>query len=95
MDILTGRKHQIRAHAQWIGHELVGEKIYGPDENIYLRFVENGLSPEDEAVVLMRRQALHAYEMDFSRVFDGVVFRAAPPDDFADFLKAHGMPCPR
>ena len=24
----TGRKHQIRAHAQWLGHSVVGDKIY-------------------------------------------------------------------
>lgn len=91
VEIITGRKHQIRAHAQWMGHELVGEKIYGPDENIYLRFVENGLSAEDEAKVLMRRQALHAAEMDLSKVFEGVVFRAPLPQDFSDFLKKYGM----
>ncbi len=93
--IITGRKHQIRAHAQWIGHALVGEKIYGPDENIYLRFIENGLSKEDEALVLMRRQALHAYEMDFSKIFEGLCFRADLHEDFLNFLELHKIDLPK
>ena len=94
VEIITGRKHQIRAHAQWISHELAGEKIYGPDENIYLRFIEHGLSAEDEAKVLMRRQALHAYEMDFSKVFDNLVFKAPIPKDFSDFLQKYEITTP-
>ncbi|MEO7414284.1 MAG: RNA pseudouridine synthase, partial [Opitutaceae bacterium] len=38
----TGRKHQIRAHAQWLGHSVVGDKIYGPDARYYLEFIDHG-----------------------------------------------------
>jgi 23S rRNA pseudouridine1911/1915/1917 synthase len=38
----TGRKHQIRAHAQWLGHSIVGDKIYGPDARLYLDFIDDG-----------------------------------------------------
>ena len=86
--ILTGRKHQIRAHAQWIGHSVVGDKIYGADENFYLDFVEGGVSAEMLAELQMPRQALHAYEMDFSRVFEGMVFRAPLQSDMLDFIES-------
>lgn len=95
VEIITGRKHQIRAHAQWINHELVGEKIYGPDENIYLRFIEHGLNPEDQQKILMRRQALHAREMDFSKVFPGMIFKAKLPKDFTDFMQKYNLPLPQ
>ena len=38
----TGRKHQIRAHAQWLGHSLIGDKIYGPDAQLFLDFIDQG-----------------------------------------------------
>jgi len=56
----TGRMHQIRVHAQHAGHSIVGDKIYGPDETCYLRFIETGWTPELESELLMNRQALHA-----------------------------------
>jgi 23S rRNA pseudouridine1911/1915/1917 synthase len=32
-DLETGRKNQIRAHAQWIGHPIAGDKKYGARTN--------------------------------------------------------------
>ena len=91
VQIITGRKHQIRAHAKWIGRELVGDKIYGPDENIYLRFIESGLSERDLQLLLMPRQALHAWELDFSNVIANMRFRAKPPADFENFMLKCGL----
>jgi 23S rRNA pseudouridine1911/1915/1917 synthase len=56
----TGRTHQIRVHLASLGHAIVGDKIYGPDENHYLEFIESGWTPELERTLLLPRHALHS-----------------------------------
>ena len=92
--IITGRKHQIRAHAQWINHHVIGDKIYGEDENFYLDFIEKGVTDDMLKVLQMRRQALHAYEMNFSKVFPNMIFKAPLKNDMIDFLQTRGIKIP-
>lgn len=56
----TGRMHQIRVHAQHIRHPIIGDKLYGEDENYYLEFVKTGWNPVWEKALKINRQALHA-----------------------------------
>lgn len=51
----TGRTHQIRVHAAWLGHAVAGDKLY-PDERLFLEFIRTGNAPGAAA----DRQALHA-----------------------------------
>jgi 23S rRNA pseudouridine1911/1915/1917 synthase len=82
----TGRKHQIRAHAQWLGHSLVGDKIYGPDQRLFLQFIETGWTPALAEKLLLPRQALHCAEIDLTLARETQIFRAPLPADLADFL---------
>ena len=36
----------MRVHLAALGYPIVGDKIYGPDENCYLRFIETGWTEE-------------------------------------------------
>ena len=56
----TGRTNQIRVHAAWTGHALVGDKIYHDDPRVFAAYCAD---PDGEAVRALAgfpRQALHA-----------------------------------
>jgi 23S rRNA pseudouridine1911/1915/1917 synthase len=81
----TGRRHQIRVHAASIGHAVVGDKLYGPDPELMLRFIAEGFTEQLARELLLDRHALHAYEVEFPSVFPGTIFRAPWPPDLARF----------
>ena len=87
----TGRKHQIRAHAQWLGHSLVGDKIYGPDAQLYLDFITQGWSAALAEKLLLPRQALHCAEIDLSAVGAPQIFKAEMAADIRSFCLNHGL----
>ena len=88
----TGRKHQIRVHAEYIGHRVVGDKIYGPDETLYIEFIENGWTPRLEQMLPLPRQALHCLRYDFDFPEGSISFEAPLPEDLLLFCRAHGLP---
>ena len=60
---VTGRKHQIRVHAAWLGNPVIGDKIYGGDPTHYLEFIENGWTDRFQQELVYPRQALHAHRI--------------------------------
>jgi 23S rRNA pseudouridine1911/1915/1917 synthase len=78
----TGRTHQIRVHLASLGHPIVGDKIYGPDEKLYLQFIETGWTPELASRLLLPRHALHSATL---KVEGGESWISALPADLADF----------
>lgn len=91
---VTGRKHQIRAHAHWLGHPLVGDKIYGPDPRLYLEFIDRGWTEPLAARLLLPRQALHCAEVDLTRAGFPHVFSAALPPDLREFCARNDLALP-
>ncbi len=87
----TGRKHQIRIHLAHIGHPIVGDKIYGPDEQLYLRFIRGELSDADRAVLRVEHHALHAQRLAFEWRGVDRVFTAPAPDEFSALAVATGL----
>ncbi len=81
----SGRKHQIRAHAQWLGHSLMGDKIYGPDARLFLEFIETGWTEALAAKLFIPRQALHCAEIDLRATGLPYVFAAPLAADLREF----------
>ena len=81
----TGRTHQIRVHLASVGHPIVGDKIYGPDEKLYLEFIQTGWTPALHRQLLLPRHALHAARL----VIPGEHEWTSPlPVDLAEFIGA-------
>ena len=78
----TGRTHQIRVHLASLGHPIVGDKIYGPDEKLYLQFIETGWTPELARQLLLPRHALHSATLEIE---GGEKWTSPLPADLREF----------
>jgi 23S rRNA pseudouridine1911/1915/1917 synthase len=87
----TGRLHQLRVHLAHIGHPVIGDKIYGPDPLLYLKFIDEGWTEEHQQMLGLQRHALHAHELRFSWNGEERTFVALLPEDMRKFMQARGF----
>lgn len=87
----TGRLHQIRVHLENSGFPIVGDKIYGGDDSLFVRFIKEGMTPELEEKLLMKRCALHAASIEIKHPDNGINIKinSPMPEDFITFIKRH------
>ena len=84
---VTGRQHQIRVHAALAGFPLVGDKLYGPDEALFLSALERPLTDVELALLGHSRQALHAWRLELPGPEGSVsTFEAPFPDELCGLV---------
>jgi len=66
---ITGKTNQIRIHLASIGHPIVGDKKYYPDESIFLEWFEHRDVQRVLPTLKLHRQALHCLSLEFTHPF--------------------------
>jgi 23S rRNA pseudouridine1911/1915/1917 synthase len=69
---ITGRTNQIRVHLAAAGQWIVGDKMYHPNENVFLSYFEHGLSEAVLKAIEVPRQALHNAAIKADEVTVGI-----------------------
>lgn len=88
--LFTGRLHQIRASLYNSGYPIVGDKIYGTNEEYFLSFLANQeYTKEIIKNLLLTRTALHSYQMEFFHPFllKKIILESPLPDDMKNLIE--------
>ncbi len=80
---ITGRQHQIRVHLDFLGHRIIGDPIYGIDENACNDILNREMSDEERLEITgATRLLLHAVYLEFTFLKQNYKFYSKQ-----DFLK--------
>lgn len=82
----NGRMHQIRVHLAHIGHAVVGDKLYGADESLFLEMLDNGWNERLAQALESPRHLLSALEMHGPEVS----WTIPAPADIRSYIRREG-----
>ena len=84
----TGRTNQIRIHLSHCGHRILGDKLYHPDEQVFLEHFVHGLTPAVLAEIRHPRLCLHSSRLTFIHpvTSDKVDLVCSLPQELCQFL---------
>ncbi|KAJ1376937.1 RNA-binding S4 domain [Sesbania bispinosa] len=89
----TGRTHQIRAHARYLGVPLLGDEVYGGTKSMVFSLLRPRTPPSLHSEIIkmvskLDRPCLHALTLGFQHPHTGkqVHFSCEPPIDFDEIL---------
>lgn len=88
-ELETGRQHQIRVHLAHYGNPVVGDKLYGGRDDLFLKFIEGReFTDEMDEVFTLERHALHSRYLKFIHPVTNkeIEIESELPDDLRSLL---------
>ncbi|XP_027150609.1 RNA pseudouridine synthase 2, chloroplastic isoform X2 [Coffea eugenioides] len=89
----TGRTHQIRVHAKYMGVPLLGDELYGGTKGMALSLLQPRTPSSfrenlQQLICKLERPCLHALSLGFTHPYtlENMHFSQMPPADFAEIL---------
>lgn len=87
-ELFTGRQHQIRVHLDYVGHAIVGDKLYGQEEQVFLNYIQDRENLTKMGVATLPRHALHSCSLQFEHPISAktLTIESALPNDMQNLM---------